>query len=147
MKNAVLDHDREELVHLAGDAPDPMADVLGFEHARGVGIQSTIRMTKQAKGHPKIRYKDFLLEADVYDLAGEPLWVHLICPRCHHALKISADKKSIDYDRAVTPELGGRLSVEPFMCTWELPEGRRQEFGIGLCRWRVAIDNNVAKDV
>lgn len=147
---AIIDPRREELVHLAGDAPDPLAEVHGFEHARGTGIASTVNLTKTAKGHPKIRYKDFLITADVYELAGEPMKIHLICPRCRHALWIRADRKHIDYDVTADVDNGGRLSVEPFMCTWELdaePGARRMEFGLSLCKWRVAIDNNVARDV
>lgn len=149
--SAILDPEREELVHLAGDAPDPLAGMAGVEHAHGGGFTSTVRMTKAAKGHPMIRYKDKIVEADVYELDGEPLRVHLICPRCStptapHGLNITADRKAIEYDPTRNVDAGGRLDVEVFECTWELPEGRRQAFGLSLCRWRVAIENNIARD-
>jgi hypothetical protein len=32
-------------------------------------------------------------------------------------------------------------------CTWELEnDGRRMEFGLGLCNWTVGIDHNIARD-
>lgn len=144
---AVFDKEREELVHLAGDQPDPLTGMPGVETARaGGGIMSTVRMTKSAAGHPKVRYKDFVLELDVYEPPGAPRYVHLICPRCRHALRITEDRKAMEYDPTRDVENGGRISVEKFTCTWELPEDRRMEFGLGLCRWTVAIDNNVARD-
>lgn len=148
MAHPAFDPSREELVHLAGDAPDPLAGMAGIEHARGGGVTTTMRLTKTAKGHPQIRYRDMLIEADVYAFDGEPVKVHLICPRCRNALSISSDKKSLEYDPRQNVEIGGRLDVETFECTWELPEAndRKMEFGLGLCRWRVAIDNNIARD-
>lgn len=124
--------------------------------ARGQAGQ--MNLTQTAFGHPFIRWNDFLLEADVYKLDGQPMYVHIICPRCHNALKIDEDHKAIFYERHRAPKFapflaeqgimdhGGSLSIEPFECTWELGPDR-QHFGIGLCRWRVAIDNNIAKDV
>ena len=55
---------------------------------------------------------------------------------------LSDAKEVVDWD----PEKG--LSVEPFECTWEMGErqGERIHFGLSLCRWRVGIQNNVAKD-
>jgi hypothetical protein len=95
------------------------------------------------------RAGDFVLECDVYP--GEQTGtfvVVLYCPKCStpkapHTLKITSDRKHIEFD-AVTR----KLSVEPFECTWELPEAanRRIAFGAGLCRWRVGISNNVARD-
>lgn len=95
------------------------------------------------------------LVVDVYPDFAKPMdsrghWpvnnIHLICPRCStdadpHALSITPANKDIYWD-AVKKE----LSVEDFGCTWELPEGRRMEFGIGLCGWRISIDKNIAKD-
>lgn len=138
MPRQVYNPAREELVHIAGDAPDPMGSGL-------MGKHSSLRLTKTAAGHPLIRYKDRVLEADVY--LSEPtlanpasIMVHLICPRCLNALRISNDKKAMEYDAATDT-----LSVERMRCTWELGAERR-EFGIGMCNWTVAIDHNIAKD-
>lgn len=123
----------EEVFQICGDAPDPMG-------SHRIGQEISADLTKTALGHPKIRYRDRIIEADVYGIDGS-LMIHLICPKCStpdtvHALKISSDQKQISYDPS-----DGRLSIEPFSCTWEAPDG------VGLCKWRVAIDDNVAKDV
>lgn len=108
-----------------------------------------------------------LLTVDVYEMPGEPLKVHLLCPRCKNHLTVPGDKKAIEWDpRAGNPReraivtLGipphmqamaklGRLSIEPFECTWELDAHKKvgaSEFSGGnLCRWRCAIDNNMVK--
>lgn len=109
-----------------------------------------------------------LLTLDIYALPGEPLKIGLICPRCRNHLTITGDKKAIDWDpRAENPrtrdiiDLGiephmvstaklGKLSVEAFECTWELDGDKKvgtSEFWAGgnLCRWKVAIDNNLVK--
>lgn len=151
---AVIDHKTEELVFLAGDRPDPLDDLApgtpGERARSGGGMSITTRLTGTAKGHPKVRYqgggRTFILTIDVYEFENEPTSLHLICPRCHNALRITADNKALEYDPSRNETMGGRLDVDTFECTWELPEGRRQEFGIGLCRWRVGIANNVARD-
>ena len=107
------------------------------------GIQSTMKLTNTAIGHPEIRYKDRLTVADVYKM-GDELKIHLICPRCTNNLSISNKNKQVDYDLD-----SNTLSIEPFECTWEITSellGSQRSFGMSLCRWRVAIDNNIAKD-
>jgi hypothetical protein len=131
----------EELEPLKGDV---LADTPGLD-ANGrpvVGKSATINITQNSIGRTPVRYKDFLLECDVYKV-GDELMVHLYCPRCRNALRVSSDRKSIDYDHVENV-----LSIEPFECTWELGdrEGERMGFGIGLCRWRVGISKGVAKD-
>lgn len=125
---SAYDPQKEELYHIAGDTEE------------GRGAYSDIRLTKTAIGRPMVRYKDRILECDVYLIGGE-LMVHLICPRCCNALRVSAKNKRIDFS-------DGKLTVEPFQCTWELGErdGERMDFGVGLCRWKAAIDENRAKD-
>ena len=61
------------------------------------GIQSTMKLTNTAIGHPEIRYKDRLTVADVYKM-GDELKIHLICPRCTNNLSISNKNKQVDYD-------------------------------------------------
>ena len=133
---------REELIYQHGDAPDPMGE-------RGAGFQSTINLANGAAvGHPKIRYRDVVIEADVYQAGEDPstLRVQIICPRCRHGLTIPAALKSIDWDpQGGAPQDGGQISVEKFKCTWET-SAERQHFGLSLCNWSVAIDKNVARD-
>lgn len=136
-----FDPQRESLYHIAGNVPDP-SGVDPNQH----GMQSSIDMTKGALAHPLIRWRDRVIESDLYLVDGRFV-LHLICPKCSmpgspHALYVRQERKDMDW----RPETG-ELSVEPFECTWELPEGRRQEFGLGLCRWRVAIEKNFARDV
>ena len=124
-----------ELVHLAGD-PD-------------TGLASTVRVDK-AKFETKVSYthgpKDFVLTVDVYLVPGAPPEVHLICPKCQHQLRVPGDKKAIDFDIAT-----GKLSIEKFQCTWEMPDAGEHvpgliSGGMSLCKWTAAIDGNVAKD-
>lgn len=148
----VFDPAKESLYSICGDAPDPS----GMD-PRMRGYQSSIDMTKGALAKPLIRWRDRVIEGDLYEIEGK-LVLHLICPKCSspacnppcnipghcgpHALYVRQERKAIEWD--AERQL---LSVESFECTWELPEGRRQEFGLGLCRWRVAIENNIARDM
>lgn len=111
-------------------------------------------------------YRDQFLTIDLYRVPGEPLTAHLICPRCHKCSQISAARKAIDYDPTAPnpltrrildtgrPELmrlaQGRLSIEAFECAWEVGGDRHAKgglhTGVSLCRLRLAIDDNVAKD-
>lgn len=94
-----LDHgsDRREVVQLAGDAPDPS----GITDQRG--RMATTRLTG-GKHEIVVVFGDLLMTVDVYALPGEPLKVHLICPRCHKMLHIRGDQKRIEYDpQALNP--------------------------------------------
>lgn len=101
------------------------------------GRSATQDFSQSATAHPQIRYKDLLIECDLYETDGQ-YSVHLICPRCHNFLKIESMHKTMEWD-------GKTLSVEPFECTWELGAAR-QEFGVSLCRWRVGVQRGIAKD-
>jgi hypothetical protein len=141
MSRQVIDPEKESLYHIAGEAPDPS----GAEPELR-GHQSSLDLTRSALAHPLIRWRDRVIEADLYEMDSK-LVLHIICPKCStpevpHALWVRQGQKDILW----RPETG-ELSVEAFSCTWELPEGRRQEFGLGLCRWRVAIEKNFARDV
>ena len=53
--------------------------------------------------------------------------------------------------RAGDPNNGGRLSVEPFECTWEMPDAGEHKpgyigGGITLCKLKIGISNNIARD-
>lgn len=139
---APFDPKTESLYHIAGDVPDPTG-------SGKLGMQASIQLNKSAIGHPLIRWRnrdgDRVIEGDLYEIDGL-LLLHIICPKCStpetpHALWVKQEQKAIEWD----PK-SGLISVEPFMCTWELPLERRAEFGMGLCKWRVAIDKNIAKE-
>lgn len=150
----------KELVDVNNDELDPMGKGL-HGASRGYELERT------KFGEPKVYYRDragqeFILTVDVYKYEGAPMELHLFCPRCSkrgtmHNLRISQDKKQIEYDPRVTSALpdfkdtprGGRLDVEQFMCTYEI-DGTRAVGLIGgsnLCRWSVVIDNNIAREV
>lgn len=129
-----FDPKTEEVVHLAGD----------MDH----GLAATVKLDK-SKTEVSVRYRDFLMTCDLYRIEGAPMRLLLICPRCRNTLTITADKKQMAYESSRLPQFGGELSVEAFRCTWESDsskDGRRMEFGLGLCNWTVAIDRNIAKD-
>jgi hypothetical protein len=135
---------KRELVQIAGDAPDPTGNGPN-------GEQTTYHLNRSAVANPLVAYKDFVLECDAYQNPGEPLLIHLICPRCHNALNISSANKHVDLELNAGPDLQGRLSIEPFACTWEMPDAGKHvpgliSGGMTLCRWRVGIENNVARD-
>lgn len=117
------------------------------------------------------RHGQFFLVGDWYSMKGAPSYLNIFCPLCgsdpnsqRGSLRISQDNKAIDFDRDVPARIrgfdesqilaslqlssiGGRISIEPFGCTWEVEPTLRRGFGFGVCTWRVAIDNNVARDV
>ncbi len=113
-----------------------------------------------------VRYRDQLLTVDVYCIPGEPIQVHLFCPRCCKQLRVSADRKRIDWDpgadhphQQAAAELDahgfgpapkvGVLSIEPFGCTWEVGGDRHNQgglhTGVTLCRLKLGISRNVAQ--
>lgn len=155
------------LVQLAGDVPDPT----GYSSHRG--FQSTTRLSA-GKQEVLVVYGDLLLTVDVYVVPGEPLVVHLYCPRCRKHATVRGDQKAIDFEptaenpmRAhiaaigasgasgdVPPEVArlalGRLSIEAFECPWEMGEDAHVQGGVhtgaALCRQRLVIDANRARD-
>lgn len=130
------DPEKEELFHISGDE----------DH----GIAYDANLTKTAFAKPQIRYDGkygrMVMTADVYRAGNGKFAVHIICPSCRHALWIKPEVKAIEFDK----EKG--LSVETFECTWEKGRGTdetaadRIEFGVGLCRAKLAIDKNTARD-
>jgi hypothetical protein len=81
----------------------------------------------------------FEIEAEIYRADGV-LSVHTVCPKCRHTLWINGKNKAVEYNPKT-----GTLHVEPFQCTWEMGEDRR-EFGFGLCNLVLAYDGKIAKD-
>lgn len=137
---------KREMVQIAGD-PER-------------GFQSTTRLDTM-KQEVFVTYKDFLLTVDVYALPGQPIELVYVCPKCRKQGRITADKKAIEFDprdsRSMTlpngakVPTGGKLSVAPFQCSWEMPDAGEHKVGIRaggitLCKLTIAIDNNVAKD-
>jgi hypothetical protein len=129
----------EDLEHVAGDHPN--------------GRLGTFDLSQGALGRVRVPYKDtgIFIDCEVYQHAGEPMQIHWMCPRCHgggkgHMSRITGDRKKIEFDPTRLKNMGGCLNVEAFTCPWELGEDRRMEFGLGMCKLTVAIDNSVAKD-
>lgn len=120
---------QEELFHVAGDA----------DH----GVAATADLTKTAIGKPQVRYRgkngDFVLTVDVYRMPDGQLLAHLICPRCRKALHVRQAAKFMAFE-------DGKLSVEAFLCPWELDGDEGRRFGLALCNTRLVIDENVARD-
>lgn len=114
---------------------------------RGVTVEHDLTKTAIAQVH--LLYKGraptppgldhFEIECEVYEVGGI-LAVHSVCPKCRHSQWIDGRNKSIRFDRDT-----GKLFIEPFTCPWEMT-AERHEFGIGLCRLRVAYDGKAIKD-
>ena len=159
----------KEIFHVAGDAVDPTQ----LTQARG--LQSGYSMTQAAAGHPKCLYRfgtvEMLVEADVYRLEGQPMYLHLLCPHClarehneRNAIRVMADRKEMSYDpKALVPAFpgwtdeqmrytfpggaGGLLNVsQAFQCTWEVDPRLRARAG-NICDFKVVIENNVVRAV
>ncbi len=140
-----FDPTREELEHVSGDRPTDGP----------VGKLGLFDLTRNAY-RVLVRYRDQVIECEVFALPGEPITVHWLCPRCgpsHTGVMstINGAHKKIDFDPRRKVEDGGCLSVEPFKCSWELDgrtdgSARRQEFSLGMCSLTLAIDDNIAKE-
>jgi hypothetical protein len=151
---------RRSVVQIAGDAPDPS----GMSRLRGA--LSTTRLTG-GKQEVVVVYKGMFLTVDVYQVPGEPLKVHLYCPRCHKHATVPGDRKAIDFEPAApNPERTeirasgqselmdladfGRLSIDTFECPWEIGDETHVQgavsVGASLCRLRIAIDRNRVRD-
>lgn len=145
MRPVTYDPSRETLEHLAGDDPR--------RHAGAVESTRQVDLERNALGRVRVRFRDVVVFAEVYQHPGEPLQLHWMCPRCgplnaKRMSSIRGDRKRIEYDARQNLDDGGRLDVETFVCPWELEsEGRRMEFGLGLCGLRLVIANNIAREV
>lgn len=116
---------------------------------------------------------DGIATVDIYAIPGEPVKVHMICPRCKHQLQLDQARKQMDWqpaapnphaaeirtcleaaDRWIAGNLGV-LTVEEFQCTWELGDDMQDKgkdtrviaASGALCRFRGVIDRNVLKEV
>ena len=79
------------------------------------------------------------IECEVYSVDGL-LTVHTACPKCRHSSMIDGRNKKIELQ-------GDKLFVEAFECPWEMGgDDDHHEFGIGLCKLKLAYDGKIAKD-
>lgn len=157
----------KEVFQIYGDQADP---------SRSKGLMPTYNLTNTAASKPVILWEDMLLTMDVYTLPNAPSYGIIFCPQCarngrHNALRISQENKrfEIDLDRkplellkrlgmtadqlaqdlglSHVDDLNGTISTEPIRCSWEEEPDLQRSFGLGVCGWHVAIDNNVARNV
>ncbi len=167
-------HPGLDLFHIGGDTPETVRDT-DPDRPGAIRSAMTYDLASTAVGHPMVQYKTadgrrFLLTTDLYKFEGEPFKLVLHCPICSrpeemHVLSINGDRKKIEFEPDVNFLLvagdaerppafsGGRLNVERFGCTWELVTKQevsqgdaRAIVGGNLCRWRVVVENNVARD-
>ena len=157
---------KKELFHVSGD-----------QHNGGMRGGTTANLNNSALCHPVVFYpkKEIFLTLDVFSLPGAPMYVVIRCPICQARnpnsegmdLTIKEDQKDIHLDHKSIPsfpgfttselveglglqnqdELRGRISIEPFGCTWEAEPELRRGFGFSCCEWNVAIKNNIVVDV
>lgn len=151
-----------EMVRLAGDVADPTG---------ATGARGSLSMTSLTRDKEEVLvvFGDLVMTVDVYRLPNEPLQVHITCPRCHNHSTIRADRKDVDYDPKAAnpmrrtilgmaggnPEIAslvdfGEISVETFECSWEIGNDKHVQggvhTGVSLCRMRMAIDRNRARE-
>lgn len=161
---------RKEVFQIAGDQPDPVGTGLkGVSGGYNLGVNAVAR--------PIVLWRDRILTIDLYALPNTPMYGIIYCPICAEiavaqgrevpSLKIDQSNKKIDFEPGVVPKIpgfstdelvkylgaesseaiAGRISIEPFGCTWEAEPTLRRQFGFGVCNWKVAIDNNIARDL
>ena len=152
----LYDVNREKLENIASDAltdftaPD-IDPATGKPTGRMIqGKSAGYNVTEHAYGHPQVRWGDILLTLDVYRMPNGLLEVHLYCPECakhgdKHMLRVTSERKRIDYNPTIDPDRGGRLNVERFRCVW-VPDKQNFSSGVHQCTWSVEIANNIARD-
>jgi len=154
---------KKEFFHVSGD-----------QHR---GVTSGVNLNQNALCHPVVYYPRMgeFLTLDAFMVPGAPMYLVVRCPFCQARdpkgermdLTIKADQKDIDLNHKEVPrfpgftaqevahglglqnvsDLGGRLSVSEFGCTWEEEPDLKRDFGFSCCQWNVVIENNVARDV
>lgn len=118
---------------------DPVREEYRYVAGDPVGGTRTA-MKNKPFANPQIRYKDSLIECELYLDPGTGLFMlHAMCPRCCHALRISQEQKDMEWD-------GETISVEPFQCPWELDSNLNVGTFTNMCRWRVGVSHGIAKD-
>jgi hypothetical protein len=145
-----------EYIHLRGDAPDPVQHLVGGDPRRG--LQMTMGLRRGLIGQPRVAFRpksfkvygkngeifdEVEITADVYQHEGEELQVHWMCPKCGNNNLFRAGNKKIEYLPNERIELGGRISIERFKCSW-MVDTARKHFGMGLCNLVLVVDDNRA---
>lgn len=139
----LYDPTKEDLYEVKGDPRTGMASTTNLDNAAEAKIE--VRYSGQYNDHGAIA---MLMQCEVYR-AGESVLVHIICPKCKNANSIKSERKALEWDPR-----NGVLSVEPYTCNWEMNTERDNKsahksilVGSGnLCRARIAIDKNRARD-
>lgn len=138
--------DALEVYHVAGDVPDPLTGQMGHASTAKLDRMKREVMVNYQGRHIPNGDLGLVMTVDVYEVDGTTS-VILLCPKCKHALRVTSDNKKVEFDKQCFVEHGGRLSIERFQCSWETePEGRRMDFGLSLCKWAGAIEDNVCRD-
>ncbi|MDX1421541.1 MAG: hypothetical protein R3322_00285 [Kiloniellales bacterium] len=75
------------------------------------GTEGKHDLTRNARLHPRIRYRDRVSEADLYDQAGR-LLMHFFCPKCGQPLKVETPQKNLRVRE-------GKISMDSFRCSWD----------------------------
>lgn len=144
------------MVQIAGDAPDPT------RRSDARGISATTRLDS-GKREVIVVFKasSVVMTIDVYAVPGEPLEVHLICPRCRKSSRVTQAMKAMEWDPTTRPMVipngqtlvsEGTISIEPFECSHELPDALYEQHagttrhGMSLCRQQLVIDRNIARE-
>ena len=127
-------------------AYDPVTEDLFYVSGdKETGISTTADMTAGSI-KVQLRYNgkwgNYVSTVDVYNIPGVECSVVMICPRCHHSIRVSSARKEVDWD----PEKG--LFVSRSECSWEIGDrnNERMDFGIGLCRFGFEIAGSMIKD-
>lgn len=159
---------KKDIFQISGDP------ALGHQATTGVNLNKNA-LCKPVVLYRSKSMGDMFLTLDVFKMPGVPMYVVVRCPICQARnpdskgmdLTIKEDQKSIDLDHKATPmfpgyttselvhqlglqnvnELRGRISIDPFKCTWEAEPELRREFGFSRCDWGIFIKNNVAFDI
>ena len=159
-------HSPEVRAMLGGDqalAPTKKREAYQVAGDMDNGFMSTVRLDS-GKQETLVLYRgsngDYVMTVDVYQIPGEPMQVHYICPRCRKQGRIQQDAKAIDWNPhehrvldmpdGQKTRTGGILSIEPFECTWEIDNEEHKvgirSGGLTLCRLKLAIDANIAME-
>ncbi len=138
---------QRELVHIAGDADTGMTSTINL-----AGGKAEVFAIYRGRAVPPEFPDGLRLTLDVYAIPDEPTQVHLICPKCRQQLRITSDRKTIAWEPIRGNPDGGKLEIEPFMCTWEMPEAAAHAPGIlagglTLCQWKGVIEHKHGRNL
>lgn len=144
-----VERGHQELVHIAGDADTGMSSTIDLSRAAG---KSEVFALYRGRYVPPEFPDGLRLTLDVYAIPNEPTQVHLICPKCRQQLRVTSDRKHVNFELRPNSVDGGLLEVQAFQCTWEMPEAGGHVVGIRsggltLCQWKGVIDHVHGKNI